>query len=165
MNRFLVRGFIFVLIIGALYWFFPDAERDETGAIVSEGELDVFSLQVNDCFNNKTLIDVTEGEKDGITSVEAIPCSMPHDGEVYALTNDLFFQTSYPSDEEMSQIVDEYCLSEFLKFVGIDYQDSILNFMYFYPLLEGWNSSDRQVACVVLIYDSKSEGSHRGSGI
>ena len=65
----------------------------------------------------------------------------------------------------MEQIVYEYCTSEFLKFVGIDYQDSILSFMYFYPLLEGWNSSDRRVACVVFIYDSKSEGSHRGSGI
>ena len=165
MNRFLVRGFIFVLIIGALYWFFPDAERDETGAIVSEGALDVFSLKVNDCFNDKEVFDLVDGESVQIGSVEALPCSIPHDGEVYAISSDLFFQTSFPSDEEMEQIGYGYCSSEFLKFVGINYEASILDIQYLVPSLEGWNNSVRNVVCIVSTPESKSEGSYRGIGI
>ena len=90
----LVRIFIFAFVIGAIYWFSSDAERDETGTIVSEGTLDVFSLKANDCYNHKELVEMTDEESGEISSVEAIPCSMPHDGEIYALSNDLFFQTN-----------------------------------------------------------------------
>jgi len=166
MNQLLVRGFIFALVIGAIYWFSSDAKRDETGAIVSEGTLDVFSLKVNDCINEKEIFDLVDGEAVLIASVEALPCSMPHDGEVYAISSDLFFQTSLPSAEEMGQITNAYCRSEFLKFVGIDYQDSILDIQSFSPSLESWNSvDDREVMCIVSMPESKSEGSHRGSGI
>ena len=165
MNQFLSRLIIFALVVGALFWFFPDAERDKTGAIVSEGDLDVYSLEVNDCFNNKNFNNVTEEETERVTSVEAIPCSMPHDNEIYAISHDLFFQTTYPSDEELTKIVGKYCLSKFLEFVGINYEYSILDINYFYPLLEGWNNrSDRQVVCIIGT-DKKLEGSLRGSGI
>ncbi len=49
---------IFVaLIVGyVVYDFTNDAERDESGNIVSEGQIDAFALQVGDCFNDSQAI-------------------------------------------------------------------------------------------------------------
>ena len=149
MNRFLVRGFIFVLIIGAIYWLFPDAKRDESGAIVSEGDLEVRSLRVGDCFNNPSLSDLEGNETTDVRSVDAIPCDLPHEFEMYALSHQLFYQSSYPGEEVATLTADEYCEIEFEKFVGIDYQDSILSFVFMFPTKDSWNRGDKSITCAI----------------
>ena len=68
-------------------------ERDEAGFIVGGGDLNVFSVRVGDCFG-----DDSAGRSE-ITEVEGIPCTDPHDNEVYAVFD--IGLVSYPGEEEM----------------------------------------------------------------
>ncbi len=59
-----------------------DAQRDEPGGEVTEAsDADVFSVQVGDCIVSSKLDDA-----DQVESVPVVPCSEPHDAEVYAET-------------------------------------------------------------------------------
>jgi hypothetical protein len=166
MNQFLSRLIIFALVIGALYWFFPDVERDETGAIVSEGDLEAGSLRMGDCFNNRSLSDLEGSETTDVRTVDAIPCDLPHEFEIYALSHQLFDQSSYPGEEVITLTADEYCDIEFEKFIGINAQDSILSYVFMFPTKDAWNIGDKSTTCAVdHKLGKKLEGSSRGSGI
>jgi hypothetical protein len=68
------------------------AARDDTGTITEGGELDVFSLSVGDCFGSTT--------EDAVASVEAVPCSEPHESEVFALADyDADASAEWPGQE------------------------------------------------------------------
>ncbi len=58
------------------------ADRDDSGAIVAEGALDAFQMRVGDCFDDGT---VFAEENNEVDSVPGVPCSKPHDNEVYAV--------------------------------------------------------------------------------
>ena len=152
---------IYIVVIGAyfLYSFMTSADRDESGAIVSAGSIDAFSLRVGDCFDD------TSGFSDEVDTLPGVPCADPHDNEVYAVINvDL---PEYPGDDAMGDIAHEKCLAQFPKFVGRDYESSALDFYPMYPSSESWSRrNDREVVCAV--YDmelDKLTGSVQGKGL
>ena len=105
-------------------------ERDEAGFIVGGGDLNVFSLQVGDCFD-----DDSAGRSE-ITEVEGIPCTDSHDKEVYAVFDiDL---VNYPGEEEVFDLTTEACLERFQAFVGREYESSVLDISLIYPTRESF---------------------------
>ena len=158
------------------FWLFQDAERDESGSIVSEGSLDIFSLRIGDCFNEQALVDLEPGKNTELApSVEAVPCNMPHDNEVFAISEYLFSDLNfYPSSEELEKRIYDFCGEEMDKYLSVDEnnidkaseQYDRLNsegiiFTYLYPLEEGWNSGDKLVSCLLTDIESRSVGSYR----
>jgi hypothetical protein len=129
---------------------FMAADRDSTGAIVSEGSVDAFQMRVGDCFDDGN---VFAGEDNEISSVPGVPCSKPHDNEVYAV-----FDVSMPSfpGDKMGELAQQACIERFEAFVGRDYESSSLDVASLYPTSESWNrQNDREVICAV--YDVASE--------
>ena len=112
------------------------------------GEGDVFSLEVGDCMNDY-------GDETDITSVPIIDCDEEHDAEVYA-TEDIEGD-SYPGGEEVSAAADEICIDEFGDFVGIDYEESLLNYWVLTPSEETWAVGDREVVCTISKYDENGD--------
>lgn len=165
MNNFFPRLIIFIIAISALYLFFDDAERDDTGAIVSEGDLGVMSLRLGDCLNDPNISEADEAE--AVSSVSAIPCDQPHDFEVYAESDQLFYRQSVrPDEEEILERANRFCGVEFENFVGVNLQSSIFTYYYFYPTKKSWNQGDRTISCLLGHYlGTKLEGSKRGSKI
>ncbi len=99
------------------------AERDLRGVITTEGNVDAFQVQLGDCFNDEDIIAPNETVE--ITNVAGIPCSEPHDNEVYAIISaDL---SAFPGREEMADIAFESCLEQFEPFVGKSYETSLLD--------------------------------------
>lgn len=142
----------------AVYGAVTDADRDSSGAIVAEGNVDAFSIRVGDCFNDTGAIE------EEVDSLPGVPCSQPHDNETYAVFD--VSHTAYPGGEGMAEIADHTCLERFESFAGIDYQSSTLEIMTLYPTLESWNQSDREVICAVYDMDeSKLEGSVRSMAL
>lgn len=121
-----------------------DAQRDEPGGQVTEAsDADVFSVQVGDCIVSERLDDSEEVE-----SVPVVPCSEPHDVEIYAETE--LPEGDYPGEEAVTASAEEFCLGEFEPFVGLAYEESAYDFWYFTPLEDGWNiQGDRVVQCVI----------------
>ena len=152
-------AFYAVVVVGSLaYGAITDADRDATGAIVGEGTIDAFQLRVGDCFNDGSSM------SDEVSDLPGVPCDEPHDYETYAVF-DVALQ-SYPSDEEMSELAYERCLERFDGFVGLNYEDSILDIVTLYPTTESWQQNDREVVCALFdINEEKLVGSTRGRAI
>ncbi len=116
-------------------------------AMACGGATDVFSLEVGDCFE-----DPDTGFAD-VSEVETVQCSESHDNEIYAIADHPAGDDApYPGQDALESYGLDYCLSEFESYVGAPYADSRLDFSYFYPLSDGWESDDdREFAC--FLYD------------
>lgn len=140
-----------------------DADRDASGAIVGAGALNAFEVRVGDCFDDTHAL--SDGGDDSIDDLPAVPCSQPHDNEVFAVF-DLSLET-FPSEDEMSQLAFDACVTRFEAFVGLDYPSSTLDVMTLYPTADSWaHHNDREVVCAV--YDmeaNKLTGSMKGRRI
>jgi len=137
-------------VVGGAYLFNSAmrADRDDSGAIVGEGSVDAFQMRVGDCFDDGSAF-----ADDEVDSVPGVPCSKPHDNEVYAVFD--VTSTSFPGDA-MAEMAHEGCLARFESFVGKDYESSSLDIATLYPSRESWNGkADREVVCAVYDIDAK----------
>ena len=124
------------------------ADRDETGAIIGEGAVGAFEMRVGDCFDDGSTFTSNE-----VDSVPGVPCSQPHDNEVYAVFD--VTAASFPG-EAIAEMAHEGCLERFETFVGKDYESSSLDIATLYPSQESWQrQNDREVICAV--YDMEAE--------
>ena len=83
-----------------------------------------------------------------ISSLPGVPCSQPHDNEVYAVFD--VSLSAYPDSEDaMFEHALEQCLDRFAGFVGIAYESSELDILTLYPTPESWARNDREVVCAV----------------
>jgi hypothetical protein len=74
----LSTGWLVLAIVAVIAVGVGGANRSaSTGEIVSPGHLPAFSLATGDCFNNPA------GAR-SVTSVTAIPCTQPHNAQVFA---------------------------------------------------------------------------------
>lgn len=124
-------------------------------------ERSVFDLEIGDCYDEP---DTTEG----LLSVPLVPCSGPHDSEVFALFD-------YPADEGEpypgAEVVELYgndqCRGEvYREYIGQDYDLSMLFAAALLPSEESWTrAGDREIVCVVYDHDQPLVGSPEGSGL
>ncbi len=161
-----LRIIFFALFIGYLaYDYVNDADRDESGSIVNAGEIDAFAMRVGDCFNDPhEMIDAGSTEV-VVQDVGGLPCSEPHDNEVYAVF-DVRFE-AFPGNESMSNEATNACLKYFEGFIGTSYEESVLDIFSLYPTDASWSQlDDREVVCAVYhINGKKLTGSIEGSAI
>ena len=120
-------------------------------------------MKVGDCFNDST--SMTADSEFEVSSVAGVPCTEPHDNEVFAIFD--VSVESYPDGDGMSELAFNSCLKRFERFVGKDYQSSSLDILPMYPTLQSWKQrNDREVICAV--YDmtlAKLEGGASGLGL
>ena len=135
-----------------------DAPRDdETGEVTEGSNIDIFSLSVGDC-----KMEDASGE---IQDTDVVPCSEPHDEEVYfdfELEGDEF-----PEGDAIDAEGEAQCLPAFEEYVGIDYQSSSLDLFWITPTQDTWDQlNDRVVQCVLYSYDGEQlTGSMKGAGV
>jgi len=132
-----------------------DPKRDAaSGDITEAADADVLALRVGDCL---VMSDVAEGLVD---SVPTVPCSDPHDGEVYA--EKVLAGDALPADADDQ--ADEFCVTEFESFVGLPYADSVLSMAVLRPTEDSWDAGDRTVQCIVHAVEDVT-GSLAGAGV
>ena len=136
------------------------AERSaETGEIEEAGSVDAFTLRVGDCFDDQ-IFDTGEVE-----DVPGVPCSEPHDNEIYAAFD--ISGTSYPGDEAVGEQADAGCLERFQTAIGAPYEESVLEIFNLTPTQGSWEGrGDREVLCAAYhMEQEKLTGSVLGSGM
>jgi len=133
--------------------------RDDNGAIVESGEVGAFRIQLGDCLNGTTT--------GLIESMEGVPCSSPHDVEVYHAFNMAEGSGVYPGDEATGEAAADGCYDAFAGFVGRDYETSKFGFTTLSPSAESWDQiDDREVLCLVANYDeTKKTGTAQNTGL
>lgn len=161
----LVRWGLAFLVFGGWFLFtrFDDASRDDSGQIVSAGDLDVMAMQVGDCFDDH------DDDADVVVDVSAAPCSEPHDNEVFAVLSLAggFPGEEYPGAEPLWDHSYEVCSgSVFDAYVGTPYLDSTLEVFSFTPSQESWDDGDREFVCALFRLDfGQLTGTARDSGL
>ncbi len=155
MKRIVGAAVLAVAAFGGAGAFDDNTVRDDTGSIVESGGLGAYALRIGDCFNFP--------EEDLIISLEALPCSQPHDAEAYHAFDQT--GTDWPGSEEVSLSSDLGCFDPFEGFVGVAWEFSELDYSYLEPTRESWEEGDdREVTCAITSYDgSKLIGSMRGA--
>lgn len=130
-------------------------ERDADGAVTAEEETDAFSVKVGDCIDDPGTSDVTD--------ITVLPCDEPHVFE--AIAGSEMPDGDYPGEAAASTAATEFCSAEFRSFVGMDFESSVLELLYFYPVEESWNSADdREILCFVAEEDeAPSTGTLEGA--
>lgn len=124
-----------------------DAQRDEEGNVTEDASIDIFALKVGDC------MPVSEGEAE-ISEASVVPCSSAHGEEV-------FFEFSakdgdFPGRDAIMSEAETQCTPAFESFVGISYEESMLDWYPITPTEGTWESlNDRVTQCVV--YDPNNE--------
>ncbi|HEY7465862.1 MAG TPA: septum formation family protein [Dehalococcoidia bacterium] len=118
------------------------AKRDDSGRIVDDGDLDVFTMQIGDCFQ-----DIGD-EAAEVANVSAVPCGQAHDNEVFyifALSGD-----TWPGEESVEKSASEGCLPAFETYVGAAYEESHLDYSWLTPTQRSWKEKDdREIVCVL----------------
>ena len=152
------RPALAVIIVSAFLTIGCSAERDASGAIESAGSLDAFTMQVGDCFDDSFL---SGGE---ISDVPGVPCTSPHDNEVYALFD--IPGTKFPGDNGVEELADAGCYERFENAIGMSYEESVIDYTTMYPSQGSWDErDDREVICVAYHMElEKLEGTVIGSG-
>ena len=124
----------------------PGAQRDEAGAIASEGAVDPFEVKLGDCVDQP--VSSTE-QVEEVESVKAVPCAQPHDGEVYAVFD--LPDGDFPGESEVSKAGEDRCVEQFATFVGKPYEDSQYDITSLFPTRESWEEQDdREYVCIVV---------------
>jgi hypothetical protein len=80
-STLLKRIGIFLFLVIIFLWIYQDPQRDESGSIVEAGNIDALELFAGDCYKDSTFA-LAEGESKPIYTVEAVPCSSPHNNEI-----------------------------------------------------------------------------------
>lgn len=131
----------------------PDGvDRDSKGAVTSSGELDFQDLRVGDC-----VIDLPETTSYGL---KVVPCGQPHIYEVFG--SFALPDTPYPGDDAVDTLSSDGCTQRFGDYVGMGYEDSILDMQYFTPFEETWDD-DHGTLCVLYREGVPTRGSYAGS--
>lgn len=149
---------IAVAVVAAAIGISTAAERNGEGEITTAGTVDAFQIQVGDCFDDEAF------QSTGIAEVPGVPCSDPHDNEVYAAFD---ISGEWPGEERVEQLADEGCYERFSDVVGKSYEESVIAYTTIYPSHGSWKQrDDREVLCVGYHMEfEKLTGSIIGSGL
>lgn len=128
-----------------------ESERDDTGAITERNDdASVFAMRVGDCYD-----DLPEGEAAVVT---AVPCADPHDAEVYHVFEWEGDEASFPGTDLIQGFAADGCTDAFGSFVGVEYEESTLDYTVFWPNEGSWSDGDREFVCLVGVPEEKTSG-------
>ncbi len=123
------------------------------------GEQRAASLKVGDCFDDSAAM--LSGDE--IFRVPSVPCSKPHDNEVFHVAR---YSGSTYSLAGIEEFADRVCYSAFSPYVGRSYETSVIDYGWFIPTPDSWSLGDREVICIAFHMDiEKLRSSVRGSGL
>lgn len=130
------------------------AERDPSGDVVEGGRISLDSLAPGDCVNDL--------EDEGLqSSLPAVACAEPHEGEVYALF-DVTMDGGWPGEDAISAEADSGCLDRLGSYSPDAQDDDTVTLYYVYPTRSSWQDGDREVICIVYFLDGPRTGSLAG---
>jgi Domain of unknown function (DUF4190)/Septum formation len=127
--------------------------RDDSGQITSGGSVSATALQAGDCVNN--LKDTTS-----LLSLPAVPCSQPHEGEVFAVFD--LPAGPYPGADAVNKQASTQCSDRITAYSPTAGTDGTYDLFLVYPRQQDWARGDREIACVAAATAGTTTGSIKG---
>ncbi|WP_020519946.1 septum formation family protein [Catelliglobosispora koreensis] len=130
------------------------ADRADSGVVIDDGDMSVFSLRLGDC------VDFPAENTASLTEIAAVPCAQPHDGEVFAELD--LADGAYPGNDAVQAAADKECGDRLAAYVSASYEaDESIYITFLYPHEESWKK-DRGVTCIAGSDQGKLTGSIKG---
>jgi hypothetical protein len=129
-----------------------EPERDESGEVTEGGEESVFDIAVGDCLNSQSAAGT-------VSELPVVPCTEAHDSEVFHIYN--VPGDTFPGD--FTQMRDEQCMPAFQTFVGLPYDQSVIEVTTLEPTAETWADGDRELVCIAVDPAGNVTGSLQGA--
>ena len=141
-----VVGVVAVLAIGGIGYGVSKSHqsgRGSDGTINKQGNLDAFSIKVNDCFENPT------DAITGFDSVKAIPCDQPHTAQAFFTFDYPNAPAAEPSDDDMSKIAEQQCGDALKTKVDESKLPQSYQPSYLFPDSTAWTQGHHDIMCIV----------------
>lgn len=90
-----------------------------------------------------------------------VDCSTEHDSEAYASIT--VPGDDFPGDESIATQAGQGCTDAFTEFVGIPYDDSSLDYAFYFPTEGSWAAGDRRILCLIVDPETRVAGSLEGA--
>lgn len=104
-------------------------------------------LEVGDCL---PFVDYEDTGQ--IYELPVVSCEQPHTDEVYFIFE--VDDEEFPGEEALGDAAWDGCAAQFDTYVGIAYEDSVLDFYSYQPTETSWaRADDRTVQCILFSYD------------
>lgn len=134
-----------------------EPERDPSGQVTeSQDAADVFTIKVGDCIGS-----FEDGSE--VAELPVVPCSDPHDQEVYASFM-VPEADAFPGTDAVNSQAETDCAAEFETFVGVPYEESALYVQFLTPTEESWGQGDREILCTIYDPEGQTTGSLQDAG-
>ncbi|WP_247827913.1 septum formation family protein [Arthrobacter antioxidans] len=122
----------------------PDEPERRAGTGTADAGPETSPITVGDCIDDPGMEDPSD--------IPVLPCDDQHVFEAFAATR--MPDGEYPGQGEANAAATDFCAEEFRSFIGVDYDASVLELLYFYPVEESWDAEgDRQILCFVAEQD------------
>lgn len=155
MKDLLLKVILFGIAVFIFFLVYQDPERDDSGSIISEGNIDVRDLLAGDCYLEDFEDVILEGETSEVSSVKAVPCSQPHNNEVFKIFESLPYanRSSISTFDDMADM----CIDSAFSYLQMeDWLDSdfdnlnnkVLSVVIFNQLEFNVPDPDRKFSCV-----------------
>jgi Septum formation/Domain of unknown function (DUF4190) len=116
--------------------------QSATGKITHRGDLGVFALATGDCFDNPT-------DTQDIESVTAIPCTQPHDSQVFAKFDLSGDDDAYPAPDALNKLADTGCNSR-TGSIDKPKTTAAMTIRVLFPEQDAWANGQRTVSCLIV---------------
>jgi hypothetical protein len=126
-----------------------DVKDDSASGSGTDSSVSVLRLKVGDCINGLK-------ESSSLEDLPVVPCSAPHEGEVYALFD--LADGPWPGDAAVQRDAEKRCNDEFDRYATAENEK--LELFYLHPLARSW-WRDRGVTCIATDPAGPSTGSLR----
>ncbi len=141
-----------IIAAGVFFALTGNAERDNTtGEIATGGYLPVDELRPGDCVNGLSADQLN-------ISVDAVPCSQPHEGEVVGTFE--IRLPELPPEAELVQMAGTGCEGRLTSYAQVE-NDPSLEIFYLHPTEDSWSEGDRVVTCLARHVGGRKTGSIR----
>ena len=138
----LVLSGVWVLVAASLIAYFAGRAptRSSNGTVIRAGQISPAQLHIGDC------VKIPLSLQSGIRSLPVVPCSTPHNGQVFAAFQAL--NSDYPGREALTQQGLTDCQSQMAGFLGTSM--TLLDVGAFVPDSTGWSLGDRTEHCLLI---------------
>lgn len=104
-------------------------------------------LEVGDC-----LPFVDYGDTEQIYELPVVSCDQPHTDEVFFIFE--VDDEEFPGEDALGESAWDGCAAQFDTYVGVPYEDSVLDFYTYQPTEISWaRADDRMVQCILFSYE------------
>jgi Domain of unknown function (DUF4190)/Septum formation len=125
-------------------------ERDSGGNVTRGGRVSAASLRMGDCVNDL--------DRESFVTVPVVPCSEPHDGEVFAIIE--VAGDRFPGEDRVVAQAEDECPDR-LEAYAPDAATDELDVFFLHPSSESWRHGDHKIACLAQDPSGRRTGSLR----